>query len=354
MRRERDRRIQSRRQRAALLSSSVADFSRATEGFTSALTWAAADAARTLSGRTLIEYTGVYPAGPVNRGFTSGWIAGTATLTTGAADGPDGATLTAARITASAGKFGHYASLAAGPHAVSFYARHISAETHHTYIGVGATPGTDCNVINAAAPASWTLYDVASPVTAGDTYVPVDSRAIAGLSAIAQDCYIDLLTIETGRRYATSPTRTQARGCDAWQWVAEEVPLALRAGRSSWSVALTYSSSQLVSGDVRTVASFGGPLDVLRIRHTGTDVRLEAVVGGVVKASSAALTWTGSRTTPLTLALIADPIAGTVSVNGTSGAAGTAWTWPTEALRLGGTWGGNNELDGYMSIPEAA
>jgi hypothetical protein len=350
MRRERDRRTQARRASPALLPASLADFARYTEGFTSSWTWAAVDTARTLAGRTLIEGSPTFSAS--SRSFT-GWVGGTATLTAGDADGPDGASLTAIRVNASAGQYGPYLTTGPGPSAASVFVRRrtgAGSGTHQGYYGTGATAA----VIVETVGETWELQEFASPTTAGDALIPFDSRATTSpMTAVAQDLDVDLVCAEVGGRYPTSSTRASVRGADAWQWDAAEVPLSLRAGRSSWSLQMPWASTRLISGDVRVIASFGGVSDVLRIRHTGTDVRVEAVVGGVVKASSAAVTWTANRTTMTTLAIVIDAATATVTVNGVSGSAGTAWEWAAAPLRLGGVWGGALELDAYLAIPEA-
>lgn len=352
MRRERDRRGQARRSSPALLPASLGDFARYTEAFTSAWTWSAVDTARTLAGRTLIEGSPTFTVS--SRSFT-GWTGGTATLTAGDANGPDGASLTASRINATAGQYGPYALPGVGPNAGSLFVRRRTGAGPGLYQGVFGTTGTYDTEINAATTEAWTLYEYATAASAGDGFIPVDSRATGGaMTATAQDVDVDLVCIEVGGRYPTSSTRTNVRGADAWQWDAAEVPSALRGGRSSWSLQMPWASARLISGDVRVIASFGGISDVLRIRHTGTDVRVEAVVGGVVKASSAAVTWTATRSAMTTLAIIVDAATAIITVNGVSGSAGTAWTWAAAPLRLGGVWGGALELDAYLAIPEAA
>lgn len=350
MRRERDRRVQTRRSSLALLPASLGDFARYTEAFTSAWSWSTVDTARTLAGRTLIEGSPTFSVS--SRSFT-GWTGGTATLTAGDADGPDGASLTASRVNASAGQYGPYALPGPGPNAGSLFVRRrtgAGSGLHQGYFGTGAT----ASVVIETVGETWELQEFASPTTAGDGFIPLDSRATTSpMTAAAQDLDVDLVCIEVGGRYPTSSTRTNVRGADAWQWDAAEVPSALRGGRSRWSLEMPWASARLLSGDVRVIASFGSVSDVLRIRHTGSDVRVESVVGGVVKASSAAVTWTATRSAMSTLAIIVDAAAATITVNGASGSAGTAWEWAAAPLRLGGVWGGTNELDAYLSIPEA-
>jgi hypothetical protein len=167
------------------------------------------------------------------------------------------------------------------------------------------------------------------------------------------DLIVDLAHAEQGR-YPTSSVRSGARDRDVAQWAPTEVPRALRAAASRWSVRPIWSTTALVSGDIRTIASFGGSTDVLRVRHTGTDVRVEAVVGGVVKASSAAVAWASQFLGPVTIAIAVDPVAATITVNGVTGAVGTAWEWPASFFRLGGTWGGASEFDGGIALPEGS
>lgn len=335
----------------ALLPASAADFTRGTEAFTAALTFVPVDSQRTLDGRTLIEGSPDYLTS--SRSFT-GWTAGTATLTANDANGPDGASLTAYRVNATAGQFGPYALAGAGPNACTLFVKRRVGAGNGLYQGYLGTTGTDTPLV-VTATETWTLHEYIVNAAGSVAFIPIDSRATASpMTSAAQDVNVDLVCVERGGRYSTSSTRTSVRGADSWQWDTAEVPLALRAGRSSWSLRMPWSSAKLISGDVRVIASFGDISNVLRIRHTGADVRVEAVVGGTVMALSAAVTWTGSRSSFASLTLVIDAAAATVTVNGASGAVGTVWAWPAAPVRIGGVWGGASEIDAYIAIPEAA
>lgn len=152
-------------------------------------------------------------------------------------------------------------------------------------------------------------------------------------------------------RYETSYVRTAngaiERDADQATWAPEEVPLLLRAAPWRMRAASWHANTDLVSGDIRVIASFVGPDDVLRVRHNGTAVVLEALVGGVVKATQ---TVTYARKTAVDIWV--DPVGGRVGFAGVWGAAGTPWAWPTGHFRLGGEVGGVNEWDGGLGLPE--
>jgi hypothetical protein len=132
---------------------------------------------------------------------------------------------------------------------------------------------------------------------------------------------------------------------------AAQVPLALRGGKSTFPVRTNWANTELVSGEERWVYSFGGDQNGLRFRHTGTDVRLEALVGGAIVASSGAVTV--ARYGVLTL--LVDCAAGILSVNGVAGATGSPIVWPGGVmLREGGIVGGDltgtKNLDGAIGV----
>lgn len=156
--------------------------------------------------------------------------------------------------------------------------------------------------------------------------------------------------LERGR-YETSYIRTAdgavTRGADVATWSADQVPLHLRARAWKMRAAPGWAHTDLASGDVRVLLSWSAD-DCVRVRHDGTNVVLEAVVGGVVKATKT-LT---SITRRAALDVAVDPIAGTVSWGGSAGSAGTPWSWPDGSVRIGGELGGLNEWDGGLGLPE--
>jgi hypothetical protein len=171
-----------------------------------------------------------------------------------------------------------------------------------------------------------------------------------GAVAAARNVRIWGVQWEMGR-YETSYIRTNngsvERDADQATWAPQEVPLLLRAQPFKFRAASWHANTDLASGDVRVLCSFVGPDDVLRIRHTGAAVALEAVVGGVVKATQ---NITYARRTPAEVTV--DPVTGRVGFGGIWGSAGTPWAWPTGHFRLGGEVGGTNEYDGGLSLPE--
>jgi hypothetical protein len=98
-----------------------------------------------------------------------------------------------------------------------------------------------------------------------------------------------------------------------------------------------FANTELASGDVRWLWTLDAN-NGIRIRHTGSDVRVEAVESNTVRASSAALTFAAHA---LLGEIEWDPAAGTVSVGGAAGAAGTPWTWNNGDVRIGGIQGGS-------------
>jgi hypothetical protein len=131
-----------------------------------------------------------------------------------------------------------------------------------------------------------------------------------------------------------------------------QVPLHLRTGKWASGIRTKWASADLVAADERWLYSFGDSGNGLRARHTGTDVRLEAVVSGSVVASSGAVTATRGGYLPI----IVDCAAGVLTVNGVAGSAGSPIVWPSGALlRLGGIVGSSgSEADCAIKAPEVA
>ena len=344
-----------------LLSLLAMQFSRASEAsaavarpFASVpLSWVSADVVRRdEDGFLLIESAPTLVAIAARDFAGAGWTGGTATRTAGAADGPDGAALAATRFQNTSAQYGSYSTVGVGPNAAAVWVRRLTGAYGGPCQGLlGPSP---YSVKNVTITEYWERFELATSAAAADVWNPFDARATqAPMIAQALDLYADLAQVERGR-YSTSSVRSGARDRDVAQWAPTEVPRALRAGMSRWSVRPIWSTSALVSGDVRVIASFGGSSDGLRVRHTGTDVRVEAVVGGVVKASSAAVSWTSQFLGPVTVEIDVDPVAGVIAVNGVTGAVGTAWEWPAGFFRLGGVWGGASEFDGGVALPEGS
>jgi hypothetical protein len=141
------------------------------------------------------------------------------------------------------------------------------------------------------------------------------------------------------------------RYADVVTFTADQIPYRLRAGKWASGIRTKWANTDLVSGDTFVLLSFGDADNCLRVRHTGTDVRLEAVVAGAVVASSGAITV--ARNGYLTL--VVDPAAGVLTVNGVAGATGTAWAWPGGVpMRVGGVVAAASEPFVAIKAPEAA
>ena len=138
---------------------------------------------------------------------------------------------------------------------------------------------------------------------------------------------------------------------DVQMFLPEQVPLRLRTGKWATAVRTKWASADLVSGEERWIASFGGSSDGLLFRHNGTDVRLEARVGGSVVAASGPVTATRGGWLPI----VVDCAAGVLTVNGVAGSAGSPIVWPAGlTFRWGGIVAGAGEAFASFKVPEAA
>lgn len=272
-----------------------------------------------------------------------------ATQTADAGPAPDGTT-TADRVQSAGAQFsrGQNPTGAANPHTVSCYGR--------------ATSGTSIWAANYAATTAWnvaaltTTWSRRSVLRAGavSTFYPVDSSLPSGSP---QDVRVVFAQAEDGR-YPTSVIRTAAanvtRGADSLEIGTAQLPAALftRAFKLR-QVSPNFANTDLVSGDVRWLFTIGGSSDGVRIRHDGSNVKIEAVQGGSVKASSGNLTFARYA---LLGEVSWDPVTAVIRVGGVAGAAGTPWTWSAGTVRVGGIQGSSgSELDGRVyPVMEAA
>jgi hypothetical protein len=152
---------------------------------------------------------------------------------------------------------------------------------------------------------------------------------------------------ETGR-YPTSyiPTAgsSASRGADVLTF-ASLPAWFFRRGRFK-KYAPIFANTDLASGDVRWLFTVADVNNGVRMRHDGTNVLIEAVAGGVVKAASQALTFTAHAN----LGVVKWDRAGRIYVGGVAGPVGTAWTWTPGAVRFGGIYGGSgSEADARFS-----
>lgn len=134
------------------------------------------------------------------------------------------------------------------------------------------------------------------------------------------------------------------RAEDVCQFLSSQVPVQVRQGRWSQPLYPIWANTDALDGEEYWSHSFTTQ-DGLRLRRTAGVTKLEAVVGGVVVASSNALTFARQAT----LACTVDPVAGVLTVNASAGPTGTPWAWPPNTpMRQGGIIAGGNELFGRM------
>lgn len=158
--------------------------------------------------------------------------------------------------------------------------------------------------------------------------------------------------LEEGRRAPSSYIRTTTaavtRAADSLELASSALPSSFWSKRYRFAqYSPREAHTDLVSGDVRWLWTQDSSSDGLRLRHNGTDVRIEAVAGGTVKASSGALTFARHA---LLGEIDWDPVAAVVRVGGVAGSAGTPWSWSVgTTVRIGGIAGSSgSELDGRL------
>lgn len=278
--------------------------------------------------------------------------AGPATVTAGQV-GPDGTT--AERVEVGSGTNGLTQNITPGSgwRAISAWVRATTGtKDHSVYLFDGASV-----TYVAQASISTTYTRLAGSMNCGagaGNFSAVDGRTGGGISAGARDAYVTLVQVEAGR-YASSAIRTAGatatRSADTATATSGSYPSSLLT--TPWrftQLSPIFSDTELASGDERWLLSLGGSSNGIRIRHDGTDVRVEAVQSGIVRARSGALTFSRHA---LLGPIVWSPTAATVSVNGVSGAVGTTWTWSAAALRVGGIHGGASEADARFGSLEA-
>lgn len=215
------------------------------------------------------------------------------------------------------------------------------------------------NSIDLTVNQNWQNYtwDINSGAGAGNPVFRILNASDAVARGAGRVVIYDAVCVEEGA-YPTSVILNESAGQNGKRYedlaifAAAQVPQALREGKWSTTVRCDWASANLSSGDIKTLFSFGDSSNVLRFRHTGTDVRLEAVVSGSVVATSGAVSV--SRYGALTL--IIDCAAGVLTVNGVAGAAGAAIVWPGGVmLRVGGVLGSTGgEADCAIDAPKVA
>jgi hypothetical protein len=274
----------------------------------------------------------------------SGW-----TKTAGIANGPDGSSLTADRLSvvAAGGTPRQLRQVIAAPAdntriTISCWVK-TEAGTAKVRLTGTDEPGNANNSADITVTTTWQwvsfTYNYGS--SGGAPFAP----EVGFINASTQEA-ATILAWGYQAEFSRAPSssiRTAAatveRGADTLTLAS--TPSWLLTGAARFAQASpNFANADLVSGDVRWLFTVGSSSDGVRIRHNGTDIRVEAVQGGAVKAQSAAQTLTRYA---LLGAVRWDPAAATVSVGGVSGAAGTPWTWTTGTVRVGGIQGGSGD-----------
>lgn len=200
---------------------------------------------------------------------------------------------------------------------------------------------------------SWAQYVVAAvdASTGGSVITRLMNRTAVAMNFDGFGYYMN-----TGR-YPLAVRRATTQG-PTWQpdvltFLSAQIPAALRTGKVAIAATPQWAPADLQSGDQRWLLSIGtGGTEGYRVRHTGTDVRVEVVIAGSVVASSPAVT---GSTRLVRRTFTFDPVAATVSIDGVAGSAGTPWSLTSGVqVRVGGVLGGASEFDGYIEQPVVA
>jgi hypothetical protein len=179
-------------------------------------------------------------------------------------------------------------------------------------------------------------------------------------SVVLWGCQLESSFGNAPARYPTSFMPNPAGGSnvfrnpDVLQFQASQVPYQLRAKAWQQPIYPKYANTELADGDERWLYSFGSLNDGIRIRRAAGATKVEAVVGGAVKAASAALTFAENAQ----LLIKSDGPNGIISVNGAAGPTGTAYAWPRNVpVRQGGIVSdlqSLTEIDARMGVLVAA
>lgn len=358
----------------ALLDFSSAIFVRASDGSyrtgtaETPIAFVASDILRQESGLYLIEKLSTNVNLNSRNTSAATYTAGTGTPSYDYAAGPDGTAAIADRWVLDAGEYSRYRvyTLTGGSMCGSVWRRHATGTGDHQAFAYGGSVAKSGGYVGIAT-TEWERVSATQPSTAGTNngFTSVEGRAItvgwgSNLVAVAQDIVVDLLQMEMNCLYPTSTiicgATATSRQADVMTWLAAEVPLMLREGRSLWTFRPCYPDTGLISGNVRVIGSWGGATDILRLRHDGTGVLVEALTATTVRAASSYLTFSADTT----MTVHVNPVSAVLTVSGATtgngpGTTGTPWTWLAGVgFRLGGEYGGSNEFDGGLSIPVAA
>jgi hypothetical protein len=302
------------------------------------------------------------------RGQTTSWSGptGSGAFAANFAAGPDGANLAdrnSATLTGATGKLQTITGLTAGnTHTWSGWGRATSGtspwqrallENGGSFLGSHQTE----TVIE-----TWERESLTRTIGAGITGLIVDpheGRALGGPGTIATtfDVVTDFHNMVLGRY----PLRSSAVSAgvvapDVLEYADGQWDTRLATERWSCTIYPDWATSELAASESRWILSFGGANDGVRVRNDAGTLRVEALDGGSVVASSVAI---GPLPRAAGWRIEVDPATGKITVNGSGGTAVGAFTWPTTGtIRVGGIQGAaagsGIELDGRISTPRAA
>lgn len=198
----------------------------------------------------------------------------------------------------------------------------------------------------------WTRAELTTDILTGASSQQMRFRnsATSGIrSYYVWGAQLEDSTARFSSSYIRTTTASATRAADTHTLTPAQVASGLLTTDGRFAqFAPYYGNTELVSGDQHWLWSIDGSSNGVRVRHNGTDVRIEAVESGSVRAQSQALSFSKHA---LLGAVVWKPSSGLLSVGGVDGPSGTAWTWgaPSSGLRVGGIYGGAGELYGRVS-----
>ncbi len=200
---------------------------------------------------------------------------------------------------------------------------------------------------------SWTRMSLTDSSPNTSLFLVVgEGRAVSGLGTVVtgMDVLSDLYNVHAGRYPLRSTPSSGPQGADILEFAAGSWDERLGSGRWTTTVFPRWASDELAPGEARWLVSFAAG-DGVRLVGTGSQVRAEVSLGGVVVASSSALR--SARLEPLLVRARLDE--GRIEL-GSAGAEivhDRPIRFPDGRLRWGGQIGGALELDGQTTEPVA-
>lgn len=240
-------------------------------------------------------------------------------------------------------------------------ADNVSSAGKSTRIGVYNAPGVSLAI---TIPASWGFFSVSGTTSASansGAYPGFDHRVnypTTGNPAITVACDFLLWGVqaEQGAWFPSSHIINNSgaaatRSADTLTLTTAQYNAAMLDRPWKFDVYPYFSSTDHQDGETYWLYSFGGASDGIYLTKSGGNATVAVVTGGVVRVSSATITW--SRHQKLTVTVT--PAAGQVTVAGaTTGdgtQTGTAYTFPSSTLRVGGILSGTGEAFCRISQP---